>query len=76
MIAAVKAAVVAIIVIWRNSFHCIISADVDTGAITVFSCSVLVAFIVYHSVVTSFQITVLLLVTSADRLTVGLGVLF
>ena len=75
VIATVKTSVVAIAGMWIYNFCCVISVDVDTGAITVVSCSVLVAFLVYHRIVTSFQITVLLLVMSADRLTVILGVL-
>ena len=76
VMAAVEAGVVAVGRIWTHSFCCIISTDIDAGAIAVLCRFGLVAFIVYHSVVTSFQVTVIMVVImSANCLTVGLSVL-
>ena len=76
MIAAVKAGVVAIGDRWIHIiFCCVISTDIDTGARAILYRFVLVAFLVYHGVVTALQVTVILVVISADRLAVGLTIL-
>ena len=75
VIATVKTGVVAVGRIGIYIFCSIISTNVGTGAVTVVCRSVLVAFVVYHSVVASFQVAVAMLVMSADCLAVRLRVL-
>ena len=76
MIATVKTGVVAIGDMWIHIIRCrIISTDIHTGARAVLYRLVLVAFLVYHSVDASFQVTVILVVMSSDSLTLKLCVL-
>jgi len=75
MIAAVETSVVAVGLVWIQSFRSVVSADIDTGAVTVVWRFILVASIVDHSVVTSVQVTVIVVVNSVDCLAVRLGVM-
>jgi len=75
MIAAVEASVVAVGLVWIQSFRSVVSADIDTGAVTVVWRFILVASVVDHSVVTSFHVTVTVFVKAADSSAVTLCIL-
>jgi len=75
MIAAVEASVVAVGLVWIQSFRSVVSADIDTGAVTVVWRFILVASVVDHSVVTSFHVTVTVFVKAADSSAVTLRIL-
>jgi len=75
MIAAVEASVVAVGLVWIQSFRSVVSADIDTGAVAVVWRFILVASVVDHSVVTSFHVTVTVFVKAADSSAVTLRIL-